>query len=191
MPINLNEFNNFLNKVPKNIIIILDFCYYDFLDEQKFDFSKVTNNNIICLFSFSKFHGLANLQLGFVITNKVIINLLKLCQITHVPKFKEQIALVALNDKNHNLRVKKYFNSEKNRIFKKLKLNKIEYIDSYQNFIYIKFAKYETLVNDLKKKYNINYNYFVNLEGYVILIIHSPEYNNNIIDTIIDILKKI
>ena len=186
MPVQENELSNFVNKMPDGIIIVLDFCYYDFLDDNFNVKQIIDNKQIICLFSFSKFYGLANLQLGYVITNQLIINLLKLCQITQVPTFKEEIALIALNDKSHNNKVKDYYSNEKTKIFNVLKNHKIEYIDSFQNFIYIKFNKKESLKNELKK-YDINYDYSVDLEGYVILVIHSPEYNKRVLDSIINL----
>ena len=186
MPIQENELKKFINKIPDGILIIIDFCYYDFLDVN-FDFKQIINNeHVICLFSFSKFHGLANLQLGYVITNQVVINLFKLCQITQVPTFKEEIALIGLNDKNHNNKVKNYYKNEKAKIFNILKIHKIEYIDSYQNFIYIKFNKHENLKNELKK-YDIYYDCIADLEGYVVLVIYSPEFNKKILDSIIKI----
>ena len=103
-----------------------------------------------------------------------------------MPTFKEEIALIALNDKSHNNKVKDYYSNEKTKIFNVLKNHKIEYIDSFQNFIYIKFNKKESLKNELKK-YDINYDYSVDLEGYVILVIHSPEYNKRVLDSIINL----
>ena len=158
MPIEESELNKFLIKIPDGIVIILDFCYYDFLDISFKIKQIIDNKQVICLFSFSKFHALANLQLGYVITNQVIINLLKLCQISQVPTFKEEIALIALNDKSHNNKVKDYYSNEKTKIFNILKNHEIEYIDSFQNFIYIKFNKQESLKNELKK-YDINYDF--------------------------------
>ena len=120
MPVEQNDLNIFINKLPKSIVIILDFCYYEFLNDEYDMQSLIKNKQVICLFSFSKFYGLANLQLGYVITNEHIINLLKLCQITQIPKFKEEIGLIALNDKSHNNKVKNYYNEEKIKIFKTL-----------------------------------------------------------------------
>ena len=184
IPIQENEFKKFINKIPDGILIILDFCYYDFLDVNYNIKQIIKNKNVICLFSFSKFYSLANLQLGYIITNQLIIELLKICQITQVPAFKEEIALIALNDKNHNNKVKNYFKNEKLKIINALKKNKIEYIDSNQNYFFIKFNKQEKLKTELKK-YNINYDYSIDLDGYIILLIYSPEYNKRILDSII------
>lgn len=138
---------NFISKVPTNIIVVLDeayieyFAHHDNLDSfdgmdylQKFP-------NLALSRTFSKAYGLAGLRLGYLVAHASIINsmhkirepfnLNALAQIAGVAAIEDQAFI-----KNHldeNLAVQKEL-----EIF--LQKKSIEYIDSYANFITIKLT---------------------------------------------------
>jgi histidinol-phosphate aminotransferase len=68
--INKKEIEKLINKTPKNIIIVLDLAYAEFVELSEEDYpnvsSLVTNNdNVVMTRTFSKIHGLASLRLGW------------------------------------------------------------------------------------------------------------------------------
>ena len=181
MPIIHDEFINFIKTISKDILIIIDCCYDDFITyDNKLKISDIVNDyNVIAIYSFSKFYALANLQIGYIITNSYNIKLIK-SYLYAVPKFKENIAYVALNDKNHNNKIKSYYDNQKIEIVKFLKNNQINYIDSYQNYFYVKINN----IDEYKKKLediNIDYDYMSELKGYILFYIDSPMINNKIL----------
>lgn len=187
MPINHNNFKSFINKIPNNIIVIVDYCYDEFYEKNnKLNINEFINssNQIICLHSFSKFYSLANLQIGYLITNKNLINLLKSNIFYPLPNFKEEIALIAINDVEHNNKIKKYYQEQKLNIIKNLNINKIPYIDSYQNYLYVKCNKQNELKEYLKNN-NIDYDYLSELNGYILFYIDNPRNNKLLLDIIL------
>ena len=187
MPIIHNEFVNFVKSISKDILIIIDCCYDDFITyDNKLKFSDIVSDyNVIAIYSFSKFYALANLQIGYIITNSYNIKLIK-SYLYAVPKFKENIAQIALNDKYHNNEVKKYYDSQKMQIIKYLKNNKINYIDSHQNYFYIKVINVDKYKQKLKE-INIDYDYMSELSGYILFYIDSPINNSKILKILKDL----
>jgi len=68
----------FLKKVPKDVLVILDEAYAEFYMGESFpdSYSKLKEfKNLIILKTFSKIYGLASFRVGFMIANKEIISL--------------------------------------------------------------------------------------------------------------------
>ena len=78
--INKNEFDSFIKKVPKRVLVILDEAYfeyaahvYDYPDSMEYRY-----DNVITLRTFSKVHGLAGFRVGYGFAhNELINNLMK------------------------------------------------------------------------------------------------------------------
>jgi len=77
--INNEELIAFLNKVPKNILVVLDEAYYEYIvDENYIETVNLVDeySNIIVLRTFSKAYGLASSRIGYGIsTPEIIMNL--------------------------------------------------------------------------------------------------------------------
>ena len=138
-PFNIDDFEKFIDQLPFNIIIVVDLCYYSFLiDENPIDIKKFINKNkmIIFLFSMSKFHALAGLEVGYAIGNKDLIKIINSNINYPISEFKEEIVISALNDNEYNNYVNKYYKKQKKYIINTLIKNNIEYIDSKKFFLY-------------------------------------------------------
>lgn len=114
-PLESNDFNNFVKKVPFNIPIVIDFCYDDFIESntkiKMGDFLKYTQS-IICLNTFSKFYSLPGIHLGYSIAkpdlNKIIGNYIKY----PINTFYEKIAISVLDDKKYQNKIRTYFSKQ-------------------------------------------------------------------------------
>lgn len=136
-----NELNNFLEKVSKNILVVLDEAYYEFVTNKDYpDSIKLLkkHSNICILRTFSKAYGLAGLRIGYGITSPETITELEKARVPFNASFiSQQAALTALDDfefVNHCIKRNKevleylYYELDKLNIF---------YIKSEANFIMI------------------------------------------------------
>tara|TARA_B100001057_G_scaffold463037_1_gene516609 strand:- start:1310 stop:2176 length:867 start_codon:yes stop_codon:yes gene_type:complete len=75
-----NELINFLNKVPKNILVVIDGAYAEFVTDSKFsDGLSLTDQfpNLVVTRTFSKIFALAGLRLGWAYSSEKIIKTLE------------------------------------------------------------------------------------------------------------------
>ncbi|EKQ58117.1 MULTISPECIES: histidinol-phosphate transaminase [unclassified Clostridium] len=131
----------FLEDIPKDIVVVLDEAYYEYVDDSSYPESiNLLNNykNIIVLRTFSKVYGLASLRLGYGIASEEVIDCLsKVKEPINVNMAAQVAALASLDDYEFKNRV-----LENNKISKQLyyeeldKLN-LEYIKTQGNFIMI------------------------------------------------------
>lgn len=95
-------FYNFMDQCPKEVLVILDEAYYEYIDPA-LDFDALENRslykNIIILRTFSKAYGLAGLRIGYGIMDEAIaakINIVRGPFNTSL--ISQQAALLAMHD---------------------------------------------------------------------------------------------
>ena len=122
-----SEINEILNKLPKNIILVLDGAYAEYVTKDDYDngFSLVDQfDNIILTRTFSKAYGLAGLRLGWCYTSKKVATILnKVKGPFNTQSLSQEMAIIALEDKEYldqivknNQEVKDWFESELKKI---------------------------------------------------------------------------
>lgn len=94
--------NEFLSKVPKNIVIVFDEVYRHFADADDYitalPYVK-EGHNIVAINSFSKTYGLAGLRIGYCYTTKTIANYIRqIYKPFLLPLTSLEAAIGALND---------------------------------------------------------------------------------------------
>ena len=191
-PINKKEFDMFLSKIPKNLPIIIDFCYNEFYpeklnpsisDETIINMGDYLSKNIISVNTFSKFYSIPGLNLSYSVTNEKISQMIE--QHFHYPisNLTEEIAITALEDKNRNNEAINYYNNERNRISKLFKSKKIKFFFTYQNATYIKTKFKLEEIRSIFKKNNINLEIILD-GGFIQIPILNEIFNDNIISLI-------
>jgi histidinol-phosphate aminotransferase len=132
----------FLQKVPANVVVVLDEAYNEYLaPEHQFESSQWVRKypNLIVSRTFSKAYGLAGLRVGFAIAQPAVTDLMnRIRQPFNVNSLAQAAAIAALNDKEFLRK-----GAENNRAgyrqltaaFDELKL---EYVPSYGNFVLVK-----------------------------------------------------
>ena len=155
--IKLSKIDDFIRSIPKNISVVIDEAYYEYLNPS-INPSAVTlirrYNNLYVTRSFSKIFGLASLRIGYGISNQKNIEKLMLYkQPFNTNLFAQKCAEIAIKDKKF-IKISKSNNSDVatqiTNIFKKLS---ITYLGTYCNFITFEVGKNsKKLFNYMLKK---------------------------------------
>lgn len=93
---------HFLNNCPKNVLIVLDEAYYEYM-ESEFDPQMIEQlskyPNLVILRTFSKAYGLAGLRVGYAIANEQLITKLDVARGPfNTSTLAQNAALIALED---------------------------------------------------------------------------------------------
>jgi len=137
-----DDFTDFMNQCPKDILVVLDEAYYEFQDSA-YDLQAIEKlkqyNNLITLRTFSKAYGLASLRVGYAISSKTIAKQLNIVRgpfnTSHIAQkaasiaFQDQQFIADSVEKNH--RVKQQF-------YQFLETINWEYYPTEANFILVK-----------------------------------------------------
>ncbi|MFQ6081781.1 MAG: histidinol-phosphate transaminase [Candidatus Aminicenantia bacterium] len=136
------EVDNFLAKVPEEIIVIFDEAYKEYITRPDYpDGTKYIRQGkkVIVLRTFSKIYGLAGLRVGYGISQKEIINVLRRTKTPfNVPRSSQQGALSALEDKQHVRKSRELNFKQREFLQKELTKLGLEVIPSVANFIMFK-----------------------------------------------------
>lgn len=99
-----DEFENFMSRVPKNIVVILDEAYsiYGTMHEGYVEGIKYDFPNLIVLYTLSKTHGLAGLRIGYAIGPKPLIDTIYKVKYPFEPSLiAQKAAIAALKDEKY------------------------------------------------------------------------------------------
>lgn len=135
----------FLDKVPANVVVVLDEAYNEFLaEENQFESAEWVKKypNLLVSRTFSKAYGLAGLRVGFAVAQPALTDLMnRIRQPFNVNSMAQAAAIAALNDKEF-LKQSAANNAagyqQFTEAFEQLGL---EYVPSYGNFVLVKVGK--------------------------------------------------
>ena len=181
----VKEWDEFIKKIPDNVIVILDQRYYEFSDNKnKLDGSKYINNqknlNLFVLRSFNNFYGIQNLKLAYMLCKKSLSNYVsKTMVINDIDDFSEALAIEALKDTEYNKSVIERTNKEKKKLMGKFKDKKMKYIPSETNYFLVETEKSrKDMQKALEKDNVILYESIDEYNNYWTLPVSSPIINN-------------
>lgn len=157
------EINNFIDKVPNNVVVVLDEAYGEFAVGIQNTFK---NNemlirkykNLIVTHTFSKVFGLANFRIGYAVADSSIIKIFQKALLPFlVSEHSIDAALIALDDLQYYNDVIQKINNEKLYLYTEFDKLKLKYIRSYGNFIFIYAKKFnnEDIYNYLLMNFGI------------------------------------
>lgn len=136
------QFDQFVKQCPKDVLIVLDEAYYEFVeDDLKLQAEKDINTyeNVIVLRTFSKAYGLAGLRIGYGISTESIVNRLDVVRGPfNTSSFAQKAALFALDDDQFIEDVKRLNNQVKRQFITYLEQIGWSYFDSHANFVLVK-----------------------------------------------------
>ncbi|MEQ9424949.1 MAG: histidinol-phosphate transaminase [Cyclobacteriaceae bacterium] len=95
------ELDNFLNKVPEEVLVIVDEAYFEFssfLNDDYPDSTKFDRDNVITVRTLSKAYGIAGIRLGYAIAPKELIESLYKVRLTFEPSNLTQAAGIGAID---------------------------------------------------------------------------------------------
>jgi histidinol-phosphate aminotransferase len=133
------EMTSFIEKVPKDVIIVFDEAYYDYVGDKNYPNSvsyALEGRNVIVLRTFSKIAGIAGVRIGYGIA--------RLAQVA---------ALASLDDEEHYKKVLKANQEGKKYLYKEIKELGLFYLPTEANFIFIDLKEdSEVIFEKLLKK---------------------------------------
>ncbi len=140
-----SEINNFLDRVPKNILVVVDEAYAEFVRDNNYksciDLIK-KYSNVCVLRTFSKAYGLAALRIGYIVASKEVVNELEKVRVPfNVSTLAQKCAEIALEDSKHIECVREKIHKTIDYMYQELDRNNIEYIKTQANFIMINVNK--------------------------------------------------
>ena len=138
--ISQSRIDNFLARVPDNVVTVLDEAYYEFLDDPPDTLRHVRDGrSVLILRTFSKIHGLAGLRVGYGIARPEIIEVLqKTRQPFNVNEIGQVGALAALEDSDHIRETKRVVDQGRTFLEKELTAMKLKLVPSLGNFVFVK-----------------------------------------------------
>ncbi len=140
-----SEIVNLLKELPKNIIVVLDGAYAEYVMKKDYDagFSLVDEyENIIITRTFSKAYGLAGLRIGWCYSSEKVANILnKVKGPFNTQSISQELAIIALDDKEYLKKVINYNQEIKSWFEEELKKLKIRALPSEGNFSFIETSE--------------------------------------------------
>ena len=178
--IDKNEFDKFLIKKPKNIIVLIDECYHEYARSNVLIKPNeiYLGNNIIFARTFSKFYGLPSIRLGYTMQSNRLTNIIKKnILVFSINNLSIRLANIAINDNKFYNKSKEYINREYNKVINIFKKYNIKYYPSESIFILFRVNNYH------KKLMNILFNHKIslpqeNFNGFYLYIISDSKTNN-------------
>lgn len=133
------EISGFLEKLPADIIVVLDEAYHDYVDNKDFPRSFrfiEEGRNVIALRTFSKMYGLAGFRVGYGVAKEEFIHALDMVSPPFsVNRFGQIGAAAALEDKEHVQRTREINEEGKDYLCRHFDELGVFYIPSETNFI--------------------------------------------------------
>lgn len=144
--VNREEVEDFINKVPKEVIVCFDEAYVDFVEAKDFPYLlfhvKTQRPNLIVLRTFSKSFGLAGVRIGYGMGSPELVQYLhKIRQPFNVNSIAQAGALAALEDRFFLWRTKYLAARGRRYLYRRLRRMNVRYIPSQANFVLLDTGK--------------------------------------------------
>ena len=152
---------DFLNKVPKNVLVVHDETYREFTTAPDYPRKSVEllkdYQNLILMRSFSKAYGLAGFRCGYMMADEEIVRqVMKVREVFSVSEIAAAAASAALEDTLYLDHVLAVIDQGKQYIVKqldKLSGRQISFKESQANFVYIETPYENTFIfKEMQKK---------------------------------------
>ena len=134
-----DKIDKFIERVPEDIVTVLDEAYFEFLDNPPDVLRHVrAGRNVVVLRTFSKIHGLASLRVGYGIARPEMIEVLqKTRQPFNVNGIGQIAALAALGDEKHLDKSKRAVDAGRAYLENEFRAMKLKFVPSAGNFVFV------------------------------------------------------
>lgn len=152
--LNQEQIDRFMEKVPPHVVVVFDEAYYEFLDNPPDVLKYVREGrNVVVLRTFSKIQGLANLRIGYGLSNPELITVLqKTRQPFNANGIAQAGALAGILDTEHQLKTRVITTEGRNYLqetFQRLGLN---FVPSFANFVLVEVGDGKAAFQALMKR---------------------------------------
>jgi histidinol-phosphate aminotransferase len=145
------EMDRFIERVPKQVCVVLDEAYADFADyfaaERGKQYSRSMEyvregRNVAVLRTFSKAHGLAGLRIGYgVAPSELMQYFVRMKTVFTVSGVAEAAALAALGDTDHIRRTLENNASGSRWLEERIRTMGLKVVPTWANFLYIELGE--------------------------------------------------
>jgi histidinol-phosphate aminotransferase len=182
-----DELYSFLKKVPKNVPVVLDQAYFEYLNIEDHSIGWLKEfENLIITRTFSKAYGLAGLRVGYSLCSPLIADFINRVREPFNVNYTAQVAAIAALSDDDYLKDSITVNTDGylqlTNGFDSLNLS---YIPSHANFIAVEFNNAMNTYNDLLKEGVIVRP--VEMSGYLRISIGTSDENMHLLSA----LKKV
>jgi histidinol-phosphate aminotransferase len=184
--------DNFLARVPDDVITVLDEAYFEFLDHPPDTLRHVRDGqNVVVLRTFSKIHGLAGLRVGYGIARPELIEVLqKTRQPFNVNGIGQIGAITALEDSEHVLQSKRIVDAGRSFLEERFSAMKLKYIPSAGNFVFVNVGNGPTIFKKmLTRKIIVRPLRGYNLPEWIRITVGTMEQNEKCIAVLKQVLS--
>ncbi|MDQ0213690.1 histidinol-phosphate aminotransferase [Oikeobacillus pervagus] len=141
--INERELTGFLNSVPKDVLIVLDEAYHEYVTaEDYYDARDLIKEypNLLVMRTFSKIYGLASFRIGYAFGSDQLIRFLEpVREPFNVNTIGQGVAAVALKDQSFIEKCRAENKKGLNQFYEFCEKNELHYYPSEGNFILVDF----------------------------------------------------
>jgi histidinol-phosphate aminotransferase len=140
--LSLDEVRSFAEALPKNVLLILDEAYHEFVSDPAYNGSHalaLERENVVAVRTFSKAHGLAGLRVGYGLAPERVADYTERVRFPFSVNLAAQAAATASMRARDKIRGRaEFIVSERNRIQEALVDAGLDYIPSQGNFVMVK-----------------------------------------------------
>lgn len=149
-----DEWEEFLARVPEDVIIVMDEAYFEYVDDPRYPdslSSHTPTRALLTLRTFSKIYGLAGLRIGYGIAPPVLVDLMDRVRAPfNVNSLAQAAAVAALEDEEHVKRTREVNRQGMEFLRREFERLGLEYVPSWANFILVRVGNgarvYEALL---------------------------------------------
>ena len=133
------KIDNFMSRLPENIVAVFDEAYFEFLDEPPDTLQYVRQGaNMVVVRTFSKIHGLASLRVGYGVAPRELIDVLQKTRAPfNVNGIGQAGALAALDDVEHQCETKRVVDEGRSYFQKEFAAMKLRFVSGAANFVMV------------------------------------------------------
>ena len=149
------ELIDFVNRVPDDVLLVLDEAYIEFLDDAVDLIPLIrlgARKNLILMRTFSKIYGLAGLRIGYGIAAPELVSALeKIRQPFNANLLAQTAALAALDDDAHVRKTRQNNFNGLEFFAKAFRQLNLEFVPSYANFILVRVGEGQKVFEAMQK----------------------------------------
>jgi histidinol-phosphate aminotransferase len=135
------EVEEFMNRMPEDVIVVFDEAYYEFVDREDYPESMnyLRNGmNVVIYRTFSKTYGLAGLRIGYAIAKlELATGMNQARKPFNTTRLGQIAALAALEDEEHLEKTLRVNRESREWLYRELEKLKMHYYPSEANFVLI------------------------------------------------------
>src|SRR5437773_5915863 len=131
--------DSFMSRLPRNIVVVFDEAYFEFLDDPPDTLQYVREGrNVVVLRTFSKIHGLAGLRIGYGVARPDFIEeLQKTRQPVNANMIAPAGALAVLSEAAHQRKTKRIVDEGRAYLQEQFAEMKIQFVPGVANFVMV------------------------------------------------------